>query len=79
MIAYVPFLDPIHSAHVWWYLLLVPLSFGVSVIYRALRMRNLDHYWRGVFAMTMQIVVAMVALAMVLVVLVQVVIPRLPA
>ncbi len=75
LVAYIPFLDPIQGAHVWWYLLLVPLAFGVSVIYRALRMPRLDRYWRSVWMMTMQIVLAMVGLAVALVVLVDVVIP----
>ena len=78
VLAYIPFLDPINAVHDWWYLLLVPLSFSVSVIYLALRMPSLDQYWRRVLLMTVQIVGAIAALAIVLVVLVQVVIPWLP-
>lgn len=77
--AYIPFLDPLQGAHVWWYVLLVPLAFGVSVIYRALRMPNLDHYWRSVWMMTVQVVLAMVGLGILLTLLVGVVIPWLPA
>jgi hypothetical protein len=76
---YIPFVDPINVFHDWWYLLLIPLSFGISVIYRAVKMPVLDHYWRAVSMMTVQIVLVMVALAIALVVLVQLVIPRLPA
>ena len=76
---YIPFLDPINAVHVWWYVLVIPLSFGVSVIYRALRVPNLDHFWRGVGIMTVQIVVAMVALAILLLILVETVVPRLPS
>ena len=76
---YIPFLDPISAVHVWWYLLVIPLSFGVSVIYRALRVPSLDHFWRGVGVMTVQIVVAMVALAILLLILVEAVVPRLPS
>ena len=75
---YIPFLDPINAFHVWWYLLLIPLSFGISVIYKALKMRNLDRYWQAVAMMTVQIVLAMAALAVALVILVQIAIPRLP-
>ena len=78
MIAYVPFLDPIHALQDLWFLLLVPLTFGISIIYRALRVQNLDHFWRGVGVMTTQVVVAMMALAIALIVLVQLVIPALP-
>ena len=76
---YIPFLDPINAVHVWWYVLVFPLSFGVSVIYRALRVPSLDHFWRGVGIMTVQIVVAMVALAILLLILVEAVVPRLPS
>ena len=72
---YIPFLDPINAVHVWWYVLVIPLSFGVSVIYRALRVPSLDLFWRGVGIMTVQIVVAMVALAILLIILVEVVVP----
>ncbi len=78
-LGYVPFVDPIHALHDWWYLLLVPLAFGISVIYRALKMPRLHRYWRAVATMTVQILLAMVALAVALVVVVEVVIPWLPA
>ena len=76
---YIPFVDPIQVFHDWWYLLLIPLSFGISVIYRALKMRDLDRFWRAVAMMTVQIVLVMAALAVVLVVLVELAIPLLPA
>jgi hypothetical protein len=76
---YVPFVDPINVFHDWWYLLLIPLSFGISVIYRALKLRDLDRFWRAVAMMTVQIVLVMAALAVALVVLVELAIPLLPA
>ena len=76
---YVPFVDPINVFHDWWYLLLIPLSFGISVIYRALKMQDLDRFWRAVAMMTVQIVLVMAALAVALVVLVELAIPLLPA
>jgi hypothetical protein len=78
-VGYVPFVDPINLFHDWWYLLLIPLSFGISVIFRALKLPNLDGFWRAVAMMTVQIVLVMAALAAALVVLVQLVIPWLPA
>ncbi|MHC4079794.1 MAG: hypothetical protein ACYS15_06320 [Planctomycetota bacterium] len=75
---YIPFVDPIQVFHDWWYLLLIPLSFGISVIYRALKMRNLDRFWRAVVMMTVQIVLVMAALAVALVALVELAIPLLP-
>ena len=76
---FVPFVDPINVFHDWWYLLLIPLSFGISVIYRALKMQDLDRFWRAVAMMTVQIVLVMAALAVALVVLVELAIPLLPA
>lgn len=78
LLAYIPFVHPIAAFHVWWYLLLLPLSFGVSVIYKALRMPSLDSFWHEVMVMTIQIVLAMIGLAICLVLLVQVLIPALP-
>jgi hypothetical protein len=77
-LAYVPFLEPIASLQAVWYLLLVPLAFGIAVIYRALKLPTLDQYWRAVGTMTLQILLWMAALAVALVVVVQVFLPRLP-
>ncbi len=77
MIAYTPFLDPINALHDWWFVLLLPMAFGISVIYRALKLPNLDRYWRAVMIMTAQIIMVMVALGVTLVIVVVLVIPRL--
>lgn len=76
--SYIPFLHPINALHDYPYLLLIPLAFGISVVYKALRMRRLDGFWRHVAIMTTQIVLAMIALAIGLAILVQFVVPRLP-
>ena len=55
-----------------------PLAFGISVIYKALRMQSLQGFWRHVTVMTTQIVVAMIALAVALTVFVIFVVPMLP-
>ena len=78
LIAYIPFLTPINAFHDWSYLLLIPLAFGISVIYKALRMQTLHGFWRQVKVMTTQIVMAMVALAVTLTVFVIFVVPMLP-
>jgi len=78
MIAYIPFLDPISAFHEWWFVLLIPLSFGISVIYRALKLPSLEHYWRSVISMTAQIVLFMLGLGIALVIVVVQIIPRLP-
>jgi hypothetical protein len=64
LLGYRPFLDPLNLHDVWW-LLLVPLSLGIAVVYKAVRMRTIEWraYWGQVALMTGQIVVGMLALA----------------
>ena len=75
---YIPFLYPMHSVHHWWYLLMVPLAFGVSMIYKAIRLHSLDRYWRQVVIMTVQVIAGLIGLAIALGILVQFIIPLLP-
>ena len=78
LLAYIPFLHPIAVFHDWWYVLILPLSFGISIIYKALRLDELTRFWREVSIMTLQIILGMIGLALVLMILVQLVIPALP-
>ena len=79
LLAWTPFINPLNVFHTWWYLLLVPLSFGISVVDKAVRMIDRGGFWREVAVMTVQIVLAMIALAIVIGLLVQLAIPWLPA
>ncbi len=79
MLAWIPFIEPLNIFHQWWYLLLLPLSLGISVVYKGVRMRDLQGFWREATIMTVQIVLAMIALAIGVTLLVQVIIPWLPA
>lgn len=78
MLAWTPFIHPLNIFHTWWYVLIVPLAFGVSVIYKAVRMPDLLRFWRETLAMTAQIILAMIGLAIGIALLVQVAIPWLP-
>jgi len=78
LLAWIPFIQPLNLFHEWWYLLLAPLALGISIIYKAVRSPNLHGYWRETLVMTAQIVLAMIALALMITLLVQVVIPWLP-
>jgi hypothetical protein len=60
-LAYRPFLDPI-AVHSHWYLLLPPMALFMSLAYKAVRVHDLSRLPREVVAMTIQIVVAMIAL-----------------
>jgi hypothetical protein len=79
LLAWTPFIHPMEVFHEWWYLLILPLSFGIAVIYKAVRSPNLVGFWRDACMMTMQIVLAMIGLAIVVTLIVQVGIPLLPA
>jgi len=78
LLAYIPFLDPLDVFHDWWFLLVIPLAFGISIIYKAMRMASLQGYWRQVAVMTTQIVLAMIAGAILLTLFVELVIPLVP-
>ena len=73
-----PFLDPI-NAHAMWWALLIPLALGVSVVYKAVRLPDMEHYWRHVAVMTVQIIVAMILLGVAMFIFVQYLIPLLAA
>lgn len=75
MLGWTPFLEPMNAVQEWWYLLLIPMSFGIAIIYRSIRETNYKTYWRSVFVMTIQIVVGIASIAIVLGIFVQFVIP----
>lgn len=76
-LAWRPFLDPL-DAHGVWYLFLIPLALGVSIAYKAVRVADLRGYWREVLTMTVQIIGAMIALALLTYVVIILILPLLP-
>lgn len=77
--AWIPFIEPMPTLGSWWPILLIPLAIGISMIYKAIRLPTLRNYAISVGIMTTQIVIAMVLLAIALYLLVQVIIPNIPA
>jgi hypothetical protein len=77
MLAWTPFLEPMNAMQPVWYLLLLPMAFGISVVYRSLREYSYTLYWRSVVVMTSQVVFGIVAIAIMLGLFVQFVIPLL--
>lgn len=75
---YIPFITPMHFLQPWWYLLLLPLAFGISLVYKAMHLSNLDRLLQSTLVMTLQIVLAVIALGIALIVVVQVLIPLIP-
>jgi hypothetical protein len=60
-LAWRPFIDPL-DAHRAWFLLLIPMALFISMVYKGVRLPELDRYWRQVAVMTFQIVVGIIAL-----------------
>ncbi len=77
MLDWIPFLQPMNAMQSVWYIFLIPMAFGIAVVYRSLREESYTTYWRSVTVMTSQIVFGIVAIAIVLGVFVQFVIPLL--
>jgi hypothetical protein len=77
MLAWTPLLEPMNAMQSVWYLLLLPMVFGISIVYRALREKQYANYWRSVAIMTGQVVIGIVGIAAALGLFVQIVIPLL--
>lgn len=77
MLAWTPFIEPCNALQSVWYLLIIPLSLGISLMYRAVRETTTGEYWRSVIIMTVQIVVVIAALGVGLGLLVEFLIPML--
>ena len=75
VLGYRLFLDPI-DAHSWWLVLALPLIFGISMIYKAVRLPSLRHYWRQVIKMSVQLTTLLVVMCVGLYLLVEVALPR---
>jgi hypothetical protein len=61
LLAWRPFLDPM-DLHEYWWAFLFPLSLGIAIAYKAVRLRDLEGYLRQVIIMTAQIVLSMILL-----------------
>ena len=71
---YVPFLKPLPAWHDWaWPLLILPLCVAVSVVYKSIKCKSMSHVPREAAAITLWILLGMVAAAVVLYALVYVV------
>ena len=83
LLAYAPFLDPLPGVTHYWLVLVVPLAFGVAMSWKAVRgpslAPDLRRYWRAVITMTVQVLLAVAGIAAGLFILVQLLLPRLPA
>jgi len=79
LLAWTPFLQPAPGAQHWWWLLVIPTALGVSMAYKAIRVQNLADWPKAVLRMSLQIIAAIVGIAVGLYLLVIVLLPMLPA
>lgn len=77
-LAYTPFIDPI-NIHQYWYLLLLPVAFFVSLAYKACRVEPLSDLAKEVAVMTVQIVIVMILLGVASFLFVERVLPMIAA
>ena len=77
--AWVPFMQPLPGVQANWLWLLPILIFGIAMMYKAVRVADLANYWREVGTMTMQVLLAFLGLATGVFIIVQWIVPFLPA
>lgn len=78
LIAWMPFLEPVPGLRDAWWLLSIPLIFGISTAYKAIRAGRLERFWMQVSWFSARVLMIMVALALALFVVVRIVLPLLP-
>lgn len=79
LLAWTPLLQPAPGVHQWWWLLVVPMAIGVSMAYKAIRVKDLADWPKAVVRMSLQVIAAIVGIAIGLYLLVIVLLPHLPA
>ncbi|MCW5757326.1 MAG: hypothetical protein KIT54_08835 [Phycisphaeraceae bacterium] len=63
LLAWRPLLDPI-DAHAWWFLLIFPVAFLLSLSWKAIRVDDIRRLWRSVLVMTVQTVLVLLGLGL---------------
>ncbi len=76
-LAWVPLLEPVHLGRAWW-LLIVPLCFGIAIVYRSLRATTMDGFLGGVVRLSVNILAVMALLALLVWTVVYLAVPMLP-
>jgi hypothetical protein len=72
-------IDPVFDVHTYWWVMLVPVCFFISMTWKALRVSDLSTYWRQVIIMTGQGILGIVGLALGLQIVVRWVLPLIAA
>ena len=78
-LAWMPFVDPLPGVQANWIWFVVPLVLGISMMYKAIRVGELSRWPREVAIMSGQVLLAFIGFAVGLFILVQLLLPMLPA
>lgn len=79
LVAWIPFLQPMTALGNAWWLLMVPLVFGVSIVHRAVQDPTMDGYWGRVVRLSVKANAMLGLLALAIYLFVYFVIPLLRA
>lgn len=79
MLGWTPLIDPMPGIQSNWLWLLPILVLGIAMMYKAIRVSDLARWPREVATMTMQVLGAFLGLAIGLYLVVQIIVPILPA
>ncbi|HEB61122.1 MAG TPA: hypothetical protein ENJ06_04785 [Phycisphaeraceae bacterium] len=66
MLAWRPFLDPVNGFYDYWWVLIIPLTLFVSVIYKAMRIGDLRRLPVESVMLSLQIMLGMLGLGLVI-------------
>ena len=64
MLAWIPFLQPAPGVPGWWWALVFPLAFLMSMTWKSIRQDDMSRYWPAVLRMSVQVVLGMLGLAL---------------
>jgi len=79
LLAWTPFVQPAPGVTSWWWLLIIPTAVGIALAYTSIRSKTVAAIPREALVMTLQILAAVVGIAIGLYLLVMVLLPVLPA
>ena len=78
-LAWIPLIDPLPGVQANWIWFVLPLVLGIAMMYKSIRVGEVSRWPREVAMMTGQVLLAFAGFAIGLFVLVQLVLPILPA
>ena len=79
ILAWIPFINPLPGVQANWIWFVLPLVLGIAMMYKSIRVGEVSRWPREVAVMTGQVLLAFAGFAIGLFILVQLLLPMLPA